>query len=74
MKMNAGNHQNVNISGLLLLMNYLLLDIVRRNMLNKIGVILNICMLMRKIAGNHQNVNISRLKLLVLYLLMVIVI
>ena len=59
MKMNAGNHQNVNMSGLLLLKNFLLRVIVKRNVLNKIGVILNGCMITNNIAGKHQNVNIS---------------
>ena len=57
MKMNAGDHQNVNMSGLLLLKNFLLRVIVKRNMFNKIGVILNGSMIMKQIAGKHQNVN-----------------
>ena len=50
MKMNAGDHQNVNMSGLLLLKNFLLRVIVKRNMFNKIGVILNGSMIMKQIA------------------------
>ena len=66
MKMNAGDHQNVNISGLLLLKNFLLRVIVKRNMFNKIGVILNGSMIMKQIARKHQNVNISRRLILLL--------